>query len=267
MDINERERFSALYPKLSEQQLDEVILGAEAGIDSASYAIPSLTPVEMKAKREELVEKKTRNITAFECRYFYNSVKYFEFFDNSRELIYSSLIEEKNGVSFRDIERWASSNGQLQGKVNKIYEALSSGLEIHDIFETDTCLPEKYADIIRGIKVCKSVLCLEISLPVSGRFDIYKAFGKGDYDKNRNVTVTPDTAFCIRPKLSAYHESYFTLALCGEDYSISISAVPNRSATKSDADIAVVIRDKESLWYDNGNKYFDTSDLVSGLRS
>jgi hypothetical protein len=265
--IQEKERLSALYPELSDQQLTEVALGLEAGIDAGSYADASLTPEQMKTCREKLIERKALAVTAFECRYFYGAIKYFEFFDSSREILYSSLVEEKNGVSFRDIERWASSNGQLQGKVNKIYESLTRNITVNDIFESSETLPEKYAEIIRGIKVRDTVLSLEISLPVNSVFDIYKSFGKGESDKNAALTVTPDTAFSVRPKLSSAHDTFFTLALNGSDFSISISAVPNRSATKSDADIAICIKDKDSLWYDNGAKYFDTSLLVAGLRS
>lgn len=268
MDINqEKERLSTLYPELSDEQLSEVALGLDAGIDAASYADASISPEEMKKLRESLVDKKIRNITAFECRYFYSTVKYFELFDSARELIYSSLIEEKNGVSYRDIERWASSNGQLQGKVNKLYDTLTANLIIKDISDSAEKLPECYAEILRGIKVEETTLSLEITIPVNGKFDVYKAFGKGEYDKNRNVTVTPDTAFSIRPKLSSAHDSYFTLALNGEEFSISVATVPNRSATKSDADVAVCIKDKTHIWYDNGSKYFDTSKLSAGLRS
>ena len=268
MDINqEKERLSSLYPELSAEQIEEVALGFEAGIDAAAYADPSLSAEEMKKAREEAVVRRTKNITAFECRYFYSTIKYFELFDSSRELLYSSLVDEKNGVSFRDIERWASSNGQLQGKVNKLYDNLTSALLVKDIFETDEKLPEKYAEIIRGIKVENTTLALEISIPVEGKFDIYKAFGKGECDKNRGITVTPDTAFSVRSKLSSAHDSYFTLALNSEEFSISVSTVPNRSATKSDADVAVCIKDKTHIYYDNGAKYFDTSLLVAGLRS
>jgi len=268
MDINqEKERLSALYPELSDAQLCEVALGVEAGIDAGAYADATLTVEEMASLREKAIARKVRAVTAFECRYFYSTIKYFEFFDSPRELLYASLIEEKNGVSYRDIERWASSNGQLQGKVNKLYDTLTSGLLVKDIFETDEKLPEKYAEIIRGIKVEDTTLALEISFPVEGKFDVYKAFGKGESDKNRGVTVTPDTAFSVRSKLSSAHDSYFTLALSGEEFSISIATVPNRSATKSDADLAVCIKDAGHIYYDNGAKYFDTSLLVAGLRS
>ncbi len=268
MDINqEKERMSELYPELSEEQLCQVVLGIEAGIDAASYALVSLTPEEMKKRREEAILAKKCAVTAFECRCFYGTIKYFELFDNPREILFSSLIEEKNGVSYRDIERWASSNGQLQGKITKIYDSLARGLEICDIFETEQTLPEKYANIVKGINVKKTVLSLEISLPLNDTFDIYKAFGKGEYDKNHNVSVTPETAFSIRPNLTAAHDSYFTLALSGKEFSISVSTLPNRSATKSDADVAICIKDATHIYYDNGAKYFDVSALTEGLRS
>ena len=265
--IQEKERLSSIYPDLSDEQLTEVALGLEAGVDAASYADASLTAEDMKATREKLVDRRVRNITAFECRYFYGNIKYFELFDNAREILYSSLIEEKNGVSYRDIERWASSNGQLQGKVNKLYENLTKNIEVKDIFESEDRLPEKYAEIVKSIKVENTTLALDITLSVNGKFDVYKAFGKGESDKNFGVTVTPETAFSVRNKLSSAHDTYFTLALNGEDFSISIATVPNRSATKSDADVAICIKDKDSLWYDNGAKYFNTSLLVAGLRS
>lgn len=265
--IQEKERLSALYPDLSDEQLGEVALGLEAGIDALSYANASISASEMKEKREALVDRRVRNITAFECRYFYGSIKYFELFDSTRELLYSSLIEEKNGISYRDVERWASSNGQLQGKINKLYENLTRDIEIKDIFETEETLPEEYAKLLREIKVVETSLALNISLGINGTFDIYKAFGKGESDKNYSVTVTPETAFAVRNKLSSAHDTYFTLAFISEDFSISIATVPNRSATKSDADVAICIKTKDTLWYDSGAKYFDTSSLVAGLRS
>ncbi len=261
------QRLSSLYTGMSEEQLLEILEGEKAGIDFTSYASSDLSAAEMRKKREELIDSKRLAVTSFECRYFYGSIKYFEFFDNPRELLYSSLVEEKNGVSYRDIERWASSNGQLQGKMNKIYESLTSSLEVRDIFETDECLPDNYANIVKSIKVNNTPLCLEISLGVNGVFDVYKAFGKGEFDKNSKVTVTPDTAFSVRAKLSSGLDSYFTLALKSEDFSIAIGAVPNRSATKSDADLAVVIRDKNTLYYDNAAKYMSPALLVAGLRS
>ncbi len=265
--IQEKERLSALYPDLSDDQLSEVALGLEAGIDALSYANASISAEEMKVKREALVDRRVRNITTFECRYFYGNIKYFELFDSTRELLYSSLIEEKNGISYRDVERWASSNGQLQGKINKLYENLTRNVEIKDIFETEETLPEEYAKLIREIKVVETSLALNISLGLNGTFDIYKAFGKGESDKNYSVTVTPETAFAVRNKLSSAHDTYFTLAFNSEELSISIATVPNRSATKSDADVAICIKTKDTIWYDNGAKYFDTSALVSGLRS
>ena len=263
----ELERLSSIYENMSEEQLIEIFEGESAGVDFTSYAIPEMSAEDMKNARLALIDKKTRNVTAFECRYFYGTIKYFEFFDSPRELLYSSLIEEKNGVSYRDIERWASSNGQLQGKMNKIYDSLTKGIEVRDIFETDERLPDNYVEILKGIRIENTPTALEIYLPLSAAFDVYKAFGKGEFDKNYGVVVTPETAFTVRPKLSASHDSYFTLALKSEDFSIALATVPNRSATKSDADLAVVIKDKNTLFYDNAAKYISPALLVAGLRS
>ncbi len=261
------ERLSSLYPDMSEEQLIEIFEGETQGVDFTSYALPDIPADKMREMKNALIDKKARNVTAFECRYFYGTIKYFEFFDNPRELLYSSLIEEKRGVSYRDIERWASSNGQLQGKMTKIYESLTEGLLIHDIFETDERLPGPLAELISKTRVSDTPMALEISLDLNGTFDVYKAFGKGDFDKNFKVSVTPDTVFAVRPKLSSNHDSYFTLALKSPDLSVALAAVPNRSATKSDADLAVVIKDKNNLWYDNAAKYFSPAILTRGLRS
>ncbi len=263
----ELERLSNLYPDMSEEQLSEILLGESAGIDFSSYAKADIPAQKMKEMREILLEKRTKNITAFECRYFYGTIKYFEFFDSPRELLYSSLIEEKNGVSYKDIERWASSNGQLQGKMTKIYDTLTKDVTIHDIFETDSRLPEKYADIVSKTEVNSNHLSLFINVCVNGTFDVYKAFGKGEYDKNFGVSITPETSFALRGKLSNADMSHFTIALNSPDFSIAFATVPNRSATKSDADLAVIIKDKNALYYDNASKYFDTSTLTQGLRS
>ena len=265
--VQDIERLSSLYPDMNNDQLLEILEGEKAGVDFTSFARAELSADEMRSCREALINSKRLAVTAFECRYFYGSIKYFEFFDNPREILYSSLIEEKNGVSYKDIERWASSNGQLQGKMNKIYETLTQNIEVRDIFESDERLPEKYAEIVKSIKVSNTPLALEISVGVEGTFDVYKAFGKGDYDKNYNVSISPETVFTVRTKLTSAADSYFTLALNGKDFSIAIATVPNRSATKSDADLAVVILDKDSLYYDNAAKYTSPALLVAGLRS
>ena len=75
------ERLRNLYPDMSEEQLSEVLLGESAGIDFTSYAKSDIPADQMKKMREELLEKRTINVTAFECRYFYGTIKYFEFFD------------------------------------------------------------------------------------------------------------------------------------------------------------------------------------------
>ena len=54
MDIKDKERLSAIYPELSEAQLEEILLAESAGLDVSSLADKSLDPSEMKAKREEL---------------------------------------------------------------------------------------------------------------------------------------------------------------------------------------------------------------------
>lgn len=262
------ERLAGIYPEMSEAQLNEIALGEKMGIGFSSYADPALSPEEMAERREALEDSRHKAVTAFECRYFYGTMKYLDMFMSTREAIFESLILEKNGVSYKDIERWASSDGQLQGKMTKIYDTLTRDKLICDIFEDGAKrLPAEYAEIVKGIKVEETPFATAVSFPLTMTADVYKTFGKGAFDTNEKVSVTPETRFMIKNKLASYSETYFSVALNSEDFSIAIAAQPNRSATKSDADLAVAIIDKTHIWYDNAAKYIDVTPFTKGLRS
>lgn len=261
------ERLSGIYPEMTEKQLYEIALGEKEGVQFSLYADKALSPEEMAEKRETLTLSKKKAITAFECRYFYGTMKYFDMVASTREMIFESLIDEKNGVSYRDIDRWASSNGQLQGKMMKIYETLTKDKTIKDIFDSAERLPEEYAGIIKGIKVEENAFETAVSFPLNMRAKVYKTFGKGAFDKNENVMVTPETRFVVKNKLSSYSEAHFSISLESEDLTVAIATTPNRSAIKADADLALLIIDKGHIYYDNASKYMDVKLLVKGLRS
>lgn len=261
------ERLAGIYPEMSEEQLNEIALGEKAGVQFSLYADKNLSPNEMAEKREELTLTKKKAITAFECRYFYGTMKYFDMVASTREILFESLINEENGVSYRDIDRWASSNGQLQGKMMKIYETLTKDKIVKDIFDSAEKLPEEYANIIKGIKVEESAFETAVAFPLDITATVYKTFGKGAFDKNENVNITPDTRFIVKNKLSSYSEAHFSISLEGADLTLAIATTPNRSAIKADADLALLIIDKEHIYYDNASKYMDVKLLVKGLRS
>ena len=261
------ERLKLIYPEMSDDQLYEIAMGEKTGVQFSSYADKSLLPSEMKAKREELELQRKRAITAFECRYFYGSMKYFDMLFSTRELLFESLINEEHGLSYRDIDRWASSDGQLQGKMMKLYDALTKDKMISDIFDSAERLPSEYAELIENIRVEESAFDTKVSFPVTMNADIYKTFGKGAFDRNERISVTPETRFVVKDKLSSYSDSHFSIALKSKELSIAIATVPNRSAIKADADLAVLIVDENRLFYDNASKYMDVSLLVKGLRS
>ena len=267
IEKSDLENLSLIYPEMSEEQLYEIALGEKAGVQFSSYADKALTPEEMKEKREELELKKRKAVTAFECRYFYGTMKYFDMVTSTREILYESLINEENGVSFRDIDRWASSNGQLQGKMTKIYDTLKKDKIVKDIFDSAETLPEEYRKIVSGIKAIESDFDTAVTFPLTLTADIYKTFGKGAFDKNENVNITPDTKFFVKNKLSSYSECHFSISLKSEDLTLAIATVPNRSAIKADADLALLIIDKTHIWYDNMSKYIDVTPFVKGLRS
>ncbi len=262
------DRLSEIYPDMSPEQLIEIALGEKASVDFSSYADSSLTAADMAVRRCELEDSRRRAVTAFECRYFYGTMKYLDMFMSTREALFESLILEKNGISYKDIDRWASSNGQLQGRMTKLYDSLTKDKLISDIFENSTQkLPEEYANIIKGISVEETPFATAVSFPVTMCADVYKTFGKGSFDTNEGVNITPNTKFIIKNKLASYSDTYFSIALNSPDFSIAIAAQPNRSATKSDADLAVAIIDKTHIWYDNASKYIDVSLFTRGLRS
>ncbi len=262
------ERLQGIYPDMNEAQLGEIALGEKMGIDFSSYADSSVSAEDMAKKREELEDMRRRAVTAFECRYFYGTMKYLDFFMSSREALFESLILEKNGITYRDIDRWASSNGQLQGRMTKLYESLTKDKMISDIFDSETQkLPESYAAILCGMKTEETPFALSFSLPLTMTADVYKTFGKGSFDLNENVNITPETRFIVKNKLASYSETHFSVALKSEDLSIALATQPNRSAIKADADLAVCIIDKTRIWYDNAAKYIDVTPFTKGLRS
>ncbi|MBE6701134.1 MAG: hypothetical protein E7582_04510 [Ruminococcaceae bacterium] len=262
------DRLSALYPDMSEEQLFEIALGEAMGVNFSSYADKDITPEEMAKKREELDLSRHRAISAFECRYFYSSMKYLDMFMPTRDTLFEALALEKHGLSYKDIERWASSDGQLQGKMTKLYESLTKDKIVADIFDDGARhLPEEYVKIVKGIKVEDTATATAVSIPVTLTADVYKTFGKGAFDINEKMGVTPDTKFIVKNKLSSYCDTYFSIAINSPDFSIALATRPNRSATKSDADLAVAIMDKTHIWYDNAGKYIDTTLFTKGLRS
>lgn len=267
IEASDLERLNGVYPDMSKAQLYEIALGEKTGVQFSLYADTSLSPEKMAEKREELTLFKKRAVTAFECRYFYGTMKYFDMIKPTKEILFESLINEENGVSFRDIDRWASSNGQLQGKMMKIYEVFTKDKTLHDVFDSAETLPKKYADIIKGIKAEENDFELAVSFPLTITADVYKTFGKGSFDKNEKVSVTPDTRFIVKNKLSSYSESHFSISLTSCDLTIAIATTPNRSAIKADADLALLIVDNDSIWYDNASKYIDVKPFVKGLRS
>ena len=152
--------------------------------------------------------------------------------------------------------------------MNKLYDSLTKDKLVCDIFEDGAKkLPEKYAEIVKGIKVEETPFATAVSFPLTMTADVYKTFGKGAFDKNENVVVTPETRFIVKNKLSSYSEAHFSISLESEALTIAIATTPNRSAIKADADLALVFIDKESIFYDNASKYIDVKLLTKGLRS
>lgn len=262
------ERLGGIYPDFSEEQLQEIALGEKGSVDFTKYAKKEYSAEKMREMRLEMEDARHRAVAAFECRYFYGTPKYLTPFFNIKEELLENLIEEKNGITYKNIERWASSDGQLQSRMTKLVSAIMGERKTVDIFDdAEARLPEKYAEILKNIKVTEGVCSTSLKLGICGKADLYKTFGKGNLDQARGIIFDIDSEIIIKNKLNSYCDSYFSVAVKTENFRLAIAAVPNRSPMKSAADITVTVMDDDALYFDNASKYFDTSLLVKGLRS
>lgn len=262
-------QWKAVYPVLNEQQLYEVFLGEKEGVDFNSYAQQQLSPEEMKAQREQLLLQKAKNTTAFECRYFNAGAKHFSGFYNASELLLVHLLNEDiPGVSYRDIRRWAGTDGVLQGKLNRILSYLDNKRELVDLSESaDTFLPEELKQIVLGFTFEKDDTCLWFYPNLECRADIFKTFGKNGQSKEKGLTLTKDSSFAFRDVMCGYQESYFSVGITTSDFSFSLAVLPNNTATKACARVELVFCTEQTIYIDDANKYIDTSLLTAGLKS
>ncbi|MBR5817038.1 MAG: hypothetical protein IKY62_00175, partial [Clostridia bacterium] len=95
------ERLRGIYPDMNDEQLVEIFLGESEGVNFASYADTSLTADEMRRTRLALVDTRKKAVCSFECRYFYGTMKYFDMFMPTREILFDSLINEKKGTTYK----------------------------------------------------------------------------------------------------------------------------------------------------------------------
>ena len=263
------EDFAALYPAMSRDQLTELISGDKYGVPFSEYADASLSPEKMKEIREGMTDRKKKNVALFECRYFTPASHPFASLFNVKEKLAEALINENiKGVSYKDIERFASSDGVLQGKSEKVYAAYAAGRDtVSGINKPDKVLPDKYAKIAESITVKENLLNTEIFFGLCGKCDVYKTFGKSGQDIVRGVTLDKDSSFAVRDKLCGYAESYYSVALSFADLDFALAVVPNTSAVKGNACVALTFADNTGIYIDSADKYFDTTPLVSGLKS
>ncbi|MBE6550815.1 MAG: hypothetical protein E7665_01635 [Ruminococcaceae bacterium] len=261
--------FSVLYPEMTNEQLTELALGDKAGINFSSYASSSLSPEEMKNAREALIDSKKRNTALFECRYFTPAAHVLASLFNPCEKLADALINESiKGLSYKDIGRFSSSNGVLQGKSDRVYASYLAGREIiSGMNKEENVLPEKYADMAKKITVKENLLNTEIFFNMCGECNIYKTFGKNGQDIMKGITLSEKSSFIVRDKMVGYNESYFSIALEFEGLTVSLAVVPNTSAVKGNAAVSLIFADEIAVYVDSATKYFDTSLLTAGLKS
>ncbi len=269
MNDAEKNELLAVYQGFSDEQIYEIFLGEKEGIDFNSYAQKEKTPEEMKIAREALLLEKTRNTTVFECRYFSSSAKEFNGFFNPSELLLEYLLNESvKGVSYRDIRRWAGVDGVLQGKLNRIIEHLENGREILDGWaQSEKILPEAYSKIAEAFRFEKATDCLWFYPGIKERACIYKTFGKNGQSKMKDLCLSEESAFALRDLIPGYNENYYSIGFTCENYAFSICVLPNNTATKAAARVELVFMDRQTIYVDDANKYFDTSLLTVGLKS
>jgi len=265
----DREELSALYPEMTEEQLTELALGEKSGINFSSYADTALSPEEMKERREALIDSKKRNTALFECRYFTPASHALSPLFNICERLAEALMsEEIKGLSYKDIGRFASSDGVLQGKSERVYNAYAAGREIISaINEEERILPEEYAAMAEKISVKENLVNTEIFFGLTGECNMYKTFGKSGQDILKGITLSEKTSFAVRDKMPGYNESYFSIALEFDSLTFAIAVLPNTSAVKGNATVALIFADEKAIYIDSAVKYFDSSLLTKGLKS
>ncbi|MBQ9543632.1 MAG: hypothetical protein IJV00_00735 [Clostridia bacterium] len=269
MTEEKKNELKKIYVGFSDEQIAELYAGEKEGVDFSSYADASLSAEEMKAKREALGAEKKKNVAAFECRYFSSDLKELCGFYNPSELLMKYLFsEEIDGVSYKDIDRWAGADGVLQGKLNRIMSHLENSRKILDGSDTpESVLPEKYAAIAANFKTQSDQCCLWFYPGVSGKADVYKSFGKNGQSKIKGITLDESSAFALRDVMPGYSQCYYSIGFTLSDYSFSVTVRPNNTATKAAARAQVVFCDSENIFVDDLSKYTDTEPLTSGLRS
>ena len=258
-----------IYEGFDDEQIAELFAGEKEGVDFSSYADPSLSPAQMKERREALALEKKKNVAAFECRYFSSDMKELSGFFNPSELLLKYLFnEEIDGVSYKDVDRWAGADGVLQGKLNRILAHLENSRRIVNGQEApERVLPEKYAKIALSFRTESDESCLWFFPGVSGKADVFKTFGKNGQSKEKGVVLGPDSAFALRDVVPGYSQCYFSLGITLCDFAFSVSVLPNNTATKAAARVEAVFCDSENIFIDDLSKYIDTAPLTNGLRS
>lgn len=265
---NEIEEWSRLYPGFTREQIAQIALGKLHGIDFTKYAEQTLTAAEMERRRLAAQDAKKRALAVFECRYFYGSNKYFEPFFHVREVLLDSLLNEKHGITYRDLDRWASGNGQLQSRFTKLCDSILGDRTVLDRFDSEEpALPAAYADLLRGVSIRETDTGAILRFPIRGKADLYQTFGKGYTNEINGVVLDGESEFIVKNKLGPHSDGYYSIAVKTDAFCFAVAAVPNRSPIKSCANLAVAVMDDRALYYDNAEKYIDTAPFVKGVRS
>jgi len=268
LDDNTKNKLKAIYEGFSDEQILEIYAGEKSGVDFTSYADVSLSPEQMKEKREALEDERRKNVAQFECRYFSSDAGDLRGFYNASELLLKYLFnEEIKGVSYRDVDRWAGADGVLQGKLNRIVESLIGDRRIVKPAGDEKILPEKYASVASALRFVKDESRLWFYPGITGKAEIYRTFGKNGLSREKGVNLDGDSAFGIRDVIPGYAESYYSIGIMTADFAFSVSVLPNNTATKSQARVEAVFMDKDAVYADDLSKYVDTALLTAGLKS
>lgn len=265
----QREELKRIYAGFNDDQLAEIFAGEKDGVDFSSYADASIPAEKMRELRIALALEKKKNVAAFECRYFSSDLKELSGFYNPSELLMKYLFnEEIDGVSYKDIERWAGADGVLQGKLNRILSHLENSRQIINGQETaEAVLPEKYASVARLFRMKSDDCCLWFLPGVCGKADVFKTFGKNGQSKLKGITLDKESSFALRDVMPGYCQCYFSLGVTLSEFAFSVAVLPNNTATKAAARAEVVFCDNDKIFIDDLSKYIDTAPMTCGLKS
>jgi len=172
-------------------------------------------------------------------RYANDPTKYFAPFFNMSEELVLRIANDTEG--FFDAEKimndgcGAEKNGVIS-QMKKLEKSMLGGRPVQDGFANEEkILPEKFAEILKGIKIEKCADCVRVYWNVNGRFDYIRVFPRGIYDIIGNMNFDFDSFVTVKRVLNMYTDEKYSIAIKNGEMGIALETAANTTAIKSGA--------------------------------